>query len=132
MLTDQEIYDRVCVHLFNQGQRAYDSDASIYGTCMYRTKDGLKCAVGCLIEDDEYSKNFEGDNVRGILGKGTLSTFKNFSWENVVILKSLQELHDNVASWTSELALRTALIEVGTEFNLDCSKVSGLSFNTVK
>jgi hypothetical protein len=29
------------------------------GTCMYRSKNGLKCAAGHLIPDDKYSYDFE-------------------------------------------------------------------------
>lgn len=55
MPTKQETFDTVVAHLRKQGQK------SLYnGRCRYRTPDGLKCAVGCLIPDSEYDEGLEG------------------------------------------------------------------------
>ena len=44
-------------HLIAQGR-----PAMLDGECRYRAY-GLSCAVGCLIEDEHYSEDFEGDGV---------------------------------------------------------------------
>lgn len=39
------------------------------GTCLYRTDDGRKCALGCLIPDDLYDPAFEGEGSWTLLGE---------------------------------------------------------------
>ncbi len=55
-MTSQTMFDRVATHLLTQNKPARDSN----GECRYRTKDGLKCAIGELIPDDKYDPDFEG------------------------------------------------------------------------
>ena len=50
----QEIFDTVATHLFRQGHQAIDN-----GTCLYRAPNGDMCAVGVLIPDEYYEKDFE-------------------------------------------------------------------------
>lgn len=57
-LTDQEIFDTVARHLLSQGKRSTE-----FGFCTYRSEDGLKCAVGCLIADEFYSAAIEGYSI---------------------------------------------------------------------
>jgi hypothetical protein len=45
-------------HLATQKARAWSEDN---GTCGYRTETGLMCAVGCLIPDELYDPEIEGD-----------------------------------------------------------------------
>lgn len=45
----QEIFNKVVTHLRTQGVKAMDNT-----WCRFRTDQGLKCAAGCLIQDDEY------------------------------------------------------------------------------
>lgn len=54
----QALLDRMIDHLAAQKARAVDPSA---GVCRYRTQDGLMCAVGCLIPDDDYHDDIEGD-----------------------------------------------------------------------
>lgn len=56
-MTSQEVFDTVVKHLRTQGQKAIDKKR---GGCAYKTDDGLRCAIGCLIEDKEYSPKMEG------------------------------------------------------------------------
>lgn len=50
MLTRQEALNRVMEHLRKQGKPAVNES----GLCLYRTADGLMCAIGALIPDDKY------------------------------------------------------------------------------
>lgn len=53
--TLQEVFDIVSKHLLNQRKRSVDG----YGSCSYRGIDGMKCAAGILIPDDQYDIEFE-------------------------------------------------------------------------
>lgn len=58
MSLNQEIFNTVVTHLRTQGSPAKDGYS-----CKYRSADGKMCAVGCLIEDDYYSTNLEGEGA---------------------------------------------------------------------
>lgn len=115
-LTAREVFDRVSNHMLTQNQRA--SHAS---SCMYRTPNGLKCAVGCLIPDEDYSDRFEGityqlairaarpalaANLRAVvesqIGKG-----------HTDLLTNLQYIHDKYepCNWPAKLQELLATIE---------------------
>ena len=48
-MTRQEIFDKVFTHLLTQKYQAITDD----GQCEYLANNGLKCAVGCLIAEDQ-------------------------------------------------------------------------------
>lgn len=54
----QKVFDRVVTHLRTQNAQSLGN----YG-CAYRGEDGAKCAAGCLIREEDYSKNLEGKAV---------------------------------------------------------------------
>lgn len=54
--TEYDVIKQVGTHLLRQNKRSDDGHMN----CMYRGQGGLKCAVGCLIADDEYKASFEG------------------------------------------------------------------------
>ena len=56
LLTNQEIFDKVAVHLLTQNKQSRTGDVG----CAYRGNDGLSCAIGCLIPDAEYTQDIEG------------------------------------------------------------------------
>jgi hypothetical protein len=47
--TAQEVFDQVAKHMLTQKAQCALED----GVCAYRGNDGLKCAAGCLISDEE-------------------------------------------------------------------------------
>lgn len=51
-MTPKEIEDRIIEHLETQKKPAMDTSG--YKMCAYRSQEGLKCAVGCLISDEYY------------------------------------------------------------------------------
>lgn len=102
MLNEREIFDRVKTHLLQQNEKSYDE----FNGCLYRGKNGLKCAVGCLIEDDEYDDAMEQNTVDELFRYRT--SFKNFDVNNerhIDILSTLQDIHDScdVDCWPDEL-----------------------------
>lgn len=52
MLNKQQLFDKVVRHLLTQKKKAYED-----GRCQYLTSDGLKCAIGCVMETH---KDFRG------------------------------------------------------------------------
>jgi hypothetical protein len=98
MLDYQKTFDAVLAHLRKQGKRAIDGES-----CMYRTEDGLKCAIGCLIPDDKYDPKMDEFNytVRNVLilqsipGIGDFDSAENS--EEIDFLYELQrQLHDDL------------------------------------
>jgi hypothetical protein len=62
MKTPQEIFDIVSTHLLTQKRQARqgcDAEGNGSGICVYRSPEGLKCAVGCLIDDQHYKPIME-------------------------------------------------------------------------
>ena len=53
--TEQQVFDQVARHLIKQKVRAVN-DA---GMCQYRPGNGLMCAAGCLMTDEEYDIKFD-------------------------------------------------------------------------
>ncbi len=118
LTTLQGIFDTVKDHLLKQNARSERGDELLSlslgkSGCAYRGQDGLKCAIGCLIPDEDYEPRFEGQGVDDIL-EGT-----NCEWapnwyiqspadvreEMLRMLGELQCAHDNVPvdMWPAEL-----------------------------
>lgn len=86
----QEIFNKVITHLRKQGKPAAEGPY-----CRYRTEDGLKCAVGCLLPDEEYDSKYEGHIVGGLITILPESKTRDLFKRNVDLLDDLQCLHDN-------------------------------------
>ncbi len=96
-MTDQEVYEQTKAWLTRPGgARAYDENQ---GMCMYRTPDGNKCAVGCLIPDEEYNTDMEGVGVQTLVMEHSLPTLNGASTE---LLADLQSIHDTFQYWDED------------------------------
>jgi len=104
MRTSQEIFDIVCQHLLTQKVKSIENFH-----CLYRGPNGTKCAVGCLIPDDQYKEDMEHNSITLLLRvKEFLSLeLKKELSTNITLLKSLQNIHDkySVFEWKSRLQL---------------------------
>lgn len=113
-MTKQEIYDTVCAHLAQQKRRAFEN-----GSCRYRTSDGLKCAIGCLIPDDLYDPRM--DSVAGNYASRLLSEFPRigelFAGIRPNFLDCLQQAHDTQFI-PSHLILQQRLAQLASHFGL--------------
>ena len=117
----QEIFDTVATHLFRQGHQAMRIIMAI--RCLYRAPNGDMCAVGVLIPDKYYNKNFE------LLPVGSIcSQFPEWLTVHMILLIELQRVHDSKGNWQTEERLRIALRIVAKNHELDDSIVDGLSF----
>ena len=66
--TQQQVFDQVATHLLvDQREKSYTLDDDGDDQCAYKMEDDkgntLKCAVGCLISDDEYVDPEDLDNI---------------------------------------------------------------------
>lgn len=116
----QEIFDTVATHLFRQGHQAI---AIVGLACLYRAPNGDMCAVGVLIPDEYYKKDFEMLPVGSIC-----SQFPEWLAVHILLLKALQRVHDSKWNWKTEERLRIALRIVAKNHDLDDFIVDGLSF----
>lgn len=89
--TAQEVFDQVANHLLTQNQKSEDNE----GLCFYKNRN-LKCAVGCLISEEEYSPEFENQPIFSLNIK-----------THIELLQKLQRLHDNkpIKDWKNELKI---------------------------
>lgn len=108
--TEQEVFDQVAKHLLTQNKQSWRTNGI---GCVYRNPDGLKCAVGCLIADDEYDVLMDGaedTSVRDLVNAGL------FPDAHTALLSRLQSVHDYATpeNWSSEL--RIAANKFGLKF----------------
>jgi len=81
LMTEQEAFDISLGGIRKQGRRSVD-DA---GMCQYRGKDGLKCAMGQFISDEDYKPDFEHKDA------STLIDY--LSGDNVPSIERVRHLH---------------------------------------
>jgi hypothetical protein len=90
----QEVFDKALTHLRAQGKPSLNPKT--IWKCQYRSPEGLKCAVGCLIPDEDYREEMEGRNANEVL-REVLGM--RLSAEESSFINDLQcTLHDNFAS----------------------------------
>jgi hypothetical protein len=110
--TPQQVFDQCKAHLLEQNCKSL-TDPNESGSCAYRGKNGLKCAAGCFIGDDEYVRemdipNDEGTNWSSLIKKGLVPDYHSS------LIRELQKVHDmhKPEDWPSELT------RVAREFSL--------------
>lgn len=113
---EQLVFDTVAEHLLKQGKQSL-GDITDVNACMYRNNEGLKCAAGCLIPDDQYTPDIEGKSWSSLVRENKVSS--NCSQ----LIDDLQCLHDvyDPKDWLSELH------EIAKNKNLDTSKLPPLT-----
>lgn len=95
--TAQQIFDQVATHLLTQNKQSMKSgDVNV---CLYRNGEGLKCAAGCLIGDDEYKPEMDssgtiGGGTKVGSGWGRLVERGLVPSEHEELITSLQRVHD--------------------------------------
>lgn len=105
-MTNQEAFTTMVLHLRKQGKRSTMKNRS---TCRYYGPDGLMCAVGCLIPEDEYRCSFEGNAV-GVIQDKVPSIYSL----NTGLLSDMQETHDyvDIEDWEESFS------DIAKEYNL--------------
>lgn len=104
----QEVLDFTTQKLREQGGPSFDHAG---GMCLYRGEGGAKCAIGHLIPDASYRKEFEEKGIVALLGDPSLNFIArgDESDEMVQLLEDLQSVHDHAA--------RAARVNSVTEWN---------------
>lgn len=102
----QEIFNKVVTHLAQQGVRSIggekDMGVATSAKCAYRGSNGTSCAIGCLILDQFYYPDMEGEaasscNVRkALVSSGVLESVNPKERPVLIIefLGALQVIHD--------------------------------------
>jgi hypothetical protein len=98
--TVQQVFDHVTGHLLTQLAKSTGEmpDGEDEG-CLYRHPEGLKCAAGCLIADNEYSTGLENQTW------SYLASHKRVPADHSWLITELQEVHDlnEVEAWYDAL-----------------------------
>lgn len=105
--TAQEVYSQVRNHLLTQKRKSSLEDDD--EECVYRGHDGLKCAAGCLISDEEYLPEMEYKTWGAMVQSGAIPR------EHKELISSLQRIHDSfpVEDWEPKLN------KLAADFNLE-------------
>lgn len=129
LATSQQVFDQVAVHLLLQRQRSLASQ----DMCAYRGEDGLKCAAGCLIGDDEYQSWMDDcvELTASLHDSGELDSNEliwTTAWGVLVgrglvpaahadLILRLQRVHDHMSvnSWRIELEHLANEFELATD-----------------
>ena len=119
MLTKQKIFNKVTNHLLTQKRQCKKN-----GECQYRGKDGLACAIGCLIPNKYYQREWDeyATSIHDILSEySPKNVFGQFLSQDVTsdFLGGLQEIHD----WHHPNSWRKLLTEFAADNYLKMPKV---------
>ncbi len=131
--TNQSAFDHVAAHLFNQGVRAMNEMTQ---GCKYKS-NGYKCAIGCLLTDEE-CKHMDGHDEGDIATLMSLLPDEDdiFSVDirnklgtiDTGLMVDLQTVHDVSDNWGYTKDMREALRSIGYAHGLDVSCLEGMHF----
>lgn len=109
--TAQEVFNQVAEHLLTQQVE------SLNDGCAYRNPQGLKCAAGCLMADDEYSPAMEGRTW------DSLTRTEDIPCAHRALIVELQGCHDfyDPSTWGCQLE------QIAIDFGLSTQVVHALS-----
>jgi len=95
-MNDQEAFNRIVTHLRLQGRKSLNPNE---GSCVYRSFDGARCAVGVLITDEFYHSDLEGKTVDDEYVRAVLK--EAVPGVSLGLLNAMQAVHDtcSVAKW---------------------------------
>lgn len=100
LTTKQDVYARVRRHLIRQKKPAIGK----FGTCVYRDKDGNKCAIGCLIPKRLYKESLEYSSLGSETGIDNALRKSGVKLTKPIrkLLHMLQAYHDVIGHTTTE------------------------------
>ena len=93
--TDYDVFNYVKEHLLKQNEKSLDPwSLSCYYRAQKENGDVLMCAVGCLMDDNYYSDEFENSSPSDIRVRSVIEkSIPNWAY-NVSLLSELQNIHD--------------------------------------
>lgn len=104
----EQVSEYIRDHLLKQKARAVPVGRAT--GCMYRTQEGLRCAVGCLIDDSVYDERIEGSGIGSGVTEFVIKSHPSLDKLHHQLLLSLlhewQLYHDQgvYEKWTSGAA----------------------------
>ena len=114
-MTDQEAFNRVVLHLTQQGCKSQGENRD----CLYRGPGGTRCAIGALIPDAEYQPWFDSpDFFAGNSGfESIVQVCPSLQGVTVRLLEDLLEVHDryDVALWPERLRIVASRYDLSTD-----------------
>lgn len=117
--TEQEIFDIVSTHLLEQNEQSRTritiGDIHFVDSCMYRGSEGRKCAMGCLIPDEKYCADMEGNNIISPMIYNVLYDEEIDVSKHLIFLSHLQHIHDHCVPEDWE----RMIIETARHYNLE-------------
>jgi|694.fasta_scaffold25162_3 hypothetical protein len=120
----QEIFNTVAKHLFKQGKRSVDERF-----CRYHNNDGLKCAVGILVSEEEYFPEMDmGNKTIKTLLQHHEDKFPTWMKENLGLVQALQSVHDKQNNWESSDNMYNALVEVASAYDVSPDILEEIDF----
>lgn len=110
----QAVFDQVATHLLKQNKQSLGSihiESPKEQGCAYRGENGLKCAAGCLMADDEYRWGWEN------WGWGQLVSAKEVPRNHRLLILALQGVHDKYFPnlWRGNLELVAKKFKLNTD-----------------
>lgn len=115
---NQTTFNRMVKGVFEQGATAVTTNRFNLRTCQYRTNEGLKCAVGQLIKDEDYGPHMEdepSDTVYNVAEQYNIPS---------ELLFATQEAHDDAVDLDDFFARAS---QVARDFNLEMPYIEGYS-----
>jgi hypothetical protein len=118
-MTAQEVFNKAAKHLLLQNRKSMHEEDGIVRVgngCAYRSPQGLMCAAGPFIPNEEYRTEMENTTILEIIQD-------NPHWnltEHQELLHTLQRVHDNNDPDTWPVILR----DKGQERGLDTSIIA--------
>jgi hypothetical protein len=109
----QETFTAIATHLLTQMKRSSDRPDDLGEGCLYRSPDGLKCALGAIIKDEFCDPALEDwslsrEQVKTAVQKSLdVPNYEVFTIDYKKMLQACQNVHDNYwpSRWREELTL---------------------------
>lgn len=106
----QRIFDKSKNHLLKQNKQSVGKIGDRI-KCLYRGPDGLKCASGVFITDEDYNASLEGKSW------AECKISQGLSEKKKRLISRLQSVHDNVRHSNWKFRLKEVAIEYKLAFN---------------
>lgn len=113
-LSMQEMFEKAYAGL--EAQAFQQSRLKNDHTCAYRAPDGKRCAVGHLIDDEDYSAAFEGRPIGDLLVGFSESDETKSALTKMEFLRDMQRAHDFA---TARSGVRGRMMAVARRYALD-------------
>jgi len=127
----QRIFEAVLEHLAKQKEQSLDDRGE---TCRYRGHDGKMCAIGALIDDEDYKPMWDDPmdpfGVQSVCNQveeqPRLKVHLGWMLGHRSLLSDLQFLHDSSDHWERKDVMLEAAMTIASRYRLDSTRVHEL------